>query len=179
MDEWVFPGDALKYAIESLCKLTQDEEHEINAAHEYVVAIEHLALLRARRWGQALAVVGGKMGAHGYVMVRKHVADAACLAAAHPHVRFGQDSWAAPAFRAAVRANADPEWAGDFKVRLDATYALGGSEATRDFLRSEFPPLTSPEDRRQRWEDERVRQEHLLFEQTFTQEDTLCENSLF
>ena len=59
MDDWVFPGDALKYAIDSLCKLTQEEEQEIEAAHEYAVAIEHLALLRSRRWAQVLAAVGG------------------------------------------------------------------------------------------------------------------------
>lgn len=79
--------------------------------------------------------------------------------------------WAAPAFRAAVRVNADPEWARDFEERLDAAYALGGADASRDVLRAEFPPLESLEDRQQRWEDERARQEHLLFEWAFAQDD--------
>ena len=172
MGEWVFPGDALKYAIESLCKLAQDEEQEIETAYEDVVAIEHMALLRSRRWGQVLAAIGGRMNVHGYVEVQKHVAEAAYLAAAHPHVRFERDSWAAPAFRAAVRANADLAWASDFEIRLDAAYALGGSEATRDFLRAEFPPLETPEDRRRRYEEERERQEHLLFERAFAAQES-------
>jgi hypothetical protein len=164
--DYVFPCDDLKYAIKSLIKAFPEIDY-FNDENLY----ERMHVVE-RHIGQVHGMVGASTADWCGLKVPRHVNDAAFVVwrGEGRTTHFGADCWKSAVFRAAVRANADPAWADGFAAAVEAAKALGGQKAVLDFLLAEFPPLTTPEGRRERYEEERVRQEHLLFERALAQE---------
>lgn len=164
-EDLVFPCEGLAHAIRALL-----EDVEIDFYDEDLYQRMHA---RKRHNGQVLAMVGARNGNWYGLKVPKLVNEAASLVWRLDGRRyfFGDESWRAPAFRAAVRANADPDWAMGFLGAVVAARALGGPEAELAFVHAEFPPFETAEDRRRRWEDERLAKERELFNSAFAQEE--------
>jgi hypothetical protein len=160
VDDFVFPCEELAYAIRSLIRAFGDIDYfgEDDGLYERLHAAE-------RHNGQVYGMIGASTADWRGLKVPRRVNDAAHVvwASEGRTLFFGADCWRGAVFRAAVRANADPEWADGFAATVEAAKALGGQKAVLGFLLTEFPPLETPEDRRRRYEEERERQEYLLF----------------
>jgi hypothetical protein len=166
-EDLVFPCEELAYAIRSMTKTIPeigyfgDED-----LYERMHAVE-------RRVGQVHRMVGARDGSWYGLKVPRHVNEAARTVYQQEGrtLYFGAESWRSPVFRAAVRANADPDWAHGFVEAAAAARALGGSEAELAFVHAEFPAFETAEDRVRRWKDERVAKEREMFEAALAQED--------